>query len=523
MSSARPVISDRAGVAIAALAILTALAGALLLGHTKAMPHADLSKHAQTAAAQGGVQLTTALSLRQTAPQVIDVVADVSILNGDSAVAYIGINCLNPVSVDYRSTRPDPAGPPYSASATALRDRIMRYRHSLDESLTFSSQPPDKIASASPTCDQSGPPILAPHQHLVFRLSSPLLVGGTPYVDTQTTDVVSVLELGDPPLPGAPPAPIKSTKTIELRTPVQQLASYSLASRAELEATSLRFESLMNKPDLAAWVYTQDPSSWGEARLTDSFKGDSKWTLTAFNRGFALPVVVTGVANKAASVQIPTERAAQPGTMDAAIPAGASERRTGYVEYKDLYVGDLVLPSGKVMVGDPVSSDSMLTFNLGLKAGRYPVRVVTARPPYMGDDYVRAAWEAVTLSDSPVTHWVPAVPVGHNAKELKPGQAFQWGTDGGEGGFASPEAMERMDASIVGDMALYDSLGNREEANRWLWAFLTVDSASGANVFACQSGFGDGGYPVFLGLDAGNNPAVLLSDFAVLDLTFGGR
>jgi hypothetical protein len=517
------VISDRAGVAIAALAILTALAGALLLGHTKAMPHADLSKHAQTAAAQGGVQLTTALSLRQTAPQVIDVVADVSIVNGDSAVAYIGINCLNPVSVDYRSTRPDPAGPPYSASATALRDRIMQYRHSLDGSLTFSTQPDDKIPSAAPACDQSGPPILAPFQRLAFRLSSPLLVAGTAYVDTRTTDVVSVLQLGDPPLPGASPAPIKATKTIELRTPLQQLASYSLAPRSELEATALRFDSMMKKPDLAAWVDGQDPTSWGEARLADSFKGDSKWTLLAFNREFALPVVVTGAANKAISVQIPTEHVAQPQTMDAVIPAGASERRTGYGEYKDLYVGDLVLPSGKVMVGDPVSSNSMLTFNLGLKAGRYPVHVVTARPPYMGDDYVRAAWEAVTLSDSPVTHWVPAVPAGHNAKELKPGQAFQWGTDGGEGGFASPEAMKRMDASIVGDMALYDSLGNREEANRWLWAFLTVDSASGANVFACQSGFGDGGYPVFLGLDAGNLPAVLLSDFAVLDLTFGGR
>ena len=523
MSSGRPAVSDRAGIIIAALAILTALAGALLLGHAKAMPHADLSKHAQATVADAGVQLTTTLSLRQTAAQVIDVVADVSIINGDTAVAYIGIKCFNPVSVEYRTTRPDPAGPPYSASATALRDRIMRYRHSLDESLTFSTQPEDKLPSAASTCDQSGPPILAPHQQLAFRLSSPLLVGGTAYVDTSTTDVVSLLQLGDPPLPGALPAPIKPIKTIELRTPLQQLASYSLAPRSGLEATALRFDSMMKRPDLAAWVDAQDPSSWGDARLTDSFKSDSKWTLLAFNRAFALPVVVTGVANKAASVQIPTERAAQPQTIDAVMPAGASERPTGYVVYKDLYVGDLVLPSGKVMVGDPVSSNSMLTFNLGLKAGRYPVHVVTARPPYMGDDYVRAAWEAVTLSDSPVTHWLPAVPVGHSAKELKPGGALQWVTDGGEGGFASPEAMKRMDSSIVGDMALSDSLGNREEANGWLWAFLTVDSASSANVFACQSGFGDGGYPVFLGLDAANRPAVLLSDFAVLDLTFGGK
>jgi len=29
--------------------------------------------------------------------------------------------------------------------------------------------------------------------------------------------------------------------------------------------------------------------------------------------------------------------------------------------------------------------------------------------------------------------------------------------------------MKRMDSSIVGDMALSDSLSNREEANGWLW------------------------------------------------------
>jgi len=48
------------------------------------------------------------------------------------------------------------------------------------------------------------------------------------------------------------------------------------------------------------------------------------------------------------------------------------------------------------------------------------------------------------------------------------------------------------------------------------------DSRTGANVFACQSGFGDGGYPVFVGLDSNNRPAVLLSDFSVLDMDFGG-
>jgi hypothetical protein len=41
-------------------------------------------------------------------------------------------------------------------------------------------------------------------------------------------------------------------------------------------------------------------------------------------------------------------------------------------------------------------------------------------------------------------------------------------------------------------------------------------------VFACESGFGDGGYPVFIGLDAAGKPAVLLSDFGVLGMSYSG-
>ena len=82
-----------------------------------------------------------------------------------------------------------------------------------------------------------------------------------------------------------------------------------------------------------------------------------------------------------------------------------------------------------------------------------------------------------------------------------------------------------MDASLMkdGDQAVYYSLGESEEANGWLWGFVTVNQQTGANVFACESGFGDGGYPVFIGLDASNKPAVLLSDFSVLGMEYSGH
>ena len=505
---------------MAAGSIVLAVAGAGVLNHVRT--NIDVTRHAQASGAAHGVEVTTKLSLRQ-AGRLTDLVADVTIVNsGDQAVAYLGFACSDPVYVFVRSTRPDPPGPTYSASAAALRELVMRDRHSRD---AVPASFTDKTAKAA-GCDESALPSLPPQARLAYTLTNTFAIDGVPQYDAPTTDVVTTLKLAIMPAPGVPPGPLAPAGTIEVRTPLQQVSSLTLASKADLEKSAQRFDLTMKDPALSSWVDAQDPLSWSGARLGDSYAPGaslgSDWILTAFNREFAVPLHVTGSAGKAVSVHVPTEKVSRPVVSDGVIPAGATSRSRNMVPLRDLYVGDLVLPSGMVMVGDPVWSDGMLTYALGLSPGRYPLHVMTARPRYGG--YEETAWEALMLSSAPVTHWEPAVPVGHSADELKPGQVFTWGTDGGTGGFASPEAMRYMDAALGASSysdTLDESLGEREEANGWLWGLITVDSRTGANVFAAPTG-GDGGFPVWLGLDAQNRPAVLLSDYGTLEMDYGG-
>jgi hypothetical protein len=44
-----------------------------------------------------------------------------------------------------------------------------------------------------------------------------------------------------------------------------------------------------------------------------------------------------------------------------------------------------------------------------------------------------------------------------------------------------------------------------------------VGAETGANVVAISSGFGDGGYASFAGLDANGRVVVVLTDFGILD------
>lgn len=505
---------------IAVDSIVVAVAGAGVLDHVRTA--VDVSRHTHATTTGHGVEVTTKLSLRQVG-RTTNVVADVTIINnGDKAVAYIGYACSNPAGVSIMSTRPDPPGPTYSASAMAVRDLVMKERHSRDAIGGYF------IATAKPPagCDESAVPTLPPHVLIAHTVTTTLAIDGTSHFDAATSDVVTTLKLGVMPDPGLPPAPIQPADTIEVRTPLQQVSSFRADSMAKLEVTAQRFDLAMKDPALSSWVDAEDPLSWGRAQLDDSYAAGatagSDWTLVAFNRQYAVPLHAAGTRDKATDVRVPQERVSQPVVADAVIPAGATSRSKMMVPFRDLYVGDLALPTGTVLVGDPVSSDAMLTFNLGLSPGRYPLHVVTSRPRYGG--YEETTWIELMLSGSQVTHWEAAVPVGHTAKELKPGEVFTFGTDGATGGFASREAMVQMDADLgvknYSD-SLTAALAEREEGNGWLWGLLTVDSRNGANVFASSTG-GDGGFPVLLGLDAQNRPAVLLTDFGGLEMDYGG-
>lgn len=495
----------------------------LLVGHERNRQAADVTKHVAAHTSRAGIELQSVVSVTETRA-FFDVVADVSIANNsDTPLNYVGTPCYTPADVRFVTTLTAPAGPPYSAAATSLRSHVMDYRRSLNEGLSFTLVKGGTIAGAQ--CDESTAPVLPPHVRMKYRMTSPLGPASQPFIDATTTEVLTTLLLGYVPasMPGQLPPPMRVVDTIEVRTPVSALTDIKTASAADYAVASRHFDLLMKDPRVATWVNAQDPSLWRAARLMDPYPKAGQWRVEAFNHAWALPLVAAGTDSAVTQVTIPDERWKAAVSTDAVLPGGAASADKLDLPYHDLYVGDLVLPSGKVMVGDIVSGDGMLTFDYGLPpGGRYPIHLVITRPRYVAEDYETVAWEELLLSSSPVVRWEPAIPVGHTAAELKPGELFIWGTDGGQAGFASPEAMKFMDATLLDpEFGLYGSIGEREEANDWLWGMITVDKTNGANVFATTTG-GDGGFPVLLGVDAQGSPSVLLSDFGNLRMKFSG-
>jgi hypothetical protein len=183
--------------------------------------------------------------------------------------------------------------------------------------------------------------------------------------------------------------------------------------------------------------------------------------------------------------------------------------------------GEIVLPTGRVVASD-VFFFSTEPFTRRLPAGRHPVYLLSSvrgpDPDVAGD--VAAAMIRAAPGD-PVT-WELALVEGQDPTTLQPGEFFGYGVDSGTGCFASTEAVEVLmqgDLDEYGDKVHKGMFPSDDVADWKSSVDITVDPASGANVIGFSSGFGDGAYPSWFGLDATGQPLVLLTDFGILEVS----
>ena len=184
-------------------------------------------------------------------------------------------------------------------------------------------------------------------------------------------------------------------------------------------------------------------------------------------------------------------------------------------------VGDIVLPTGRV-VGADVFFFNTEPFTRSLPAGRHPVLLLSsARGPDLPADLagdVAAAMIRAAPGD-PVS-WELALLAGQDPAILKPGEFFGYGVDSGTGCFASPEAVAVLmagDFDAYSDRIMHGMFPSNDVKDWKSWVEVTVDPASGANIIGFSSGFGDGAYPSWFGLDADGEPLVLVTDFGIVE------
>lgn len=177
-------------------------------------------------------------------------------------------------------------------------------------------------------------------------------------------------------------------------------------------------------------------------------------------------------------------------------------------------IGSLTLPGGQFVANDPyVMGTQPEPFAQRLVADH--AEVIAARA-LVGEGHERVAALLLRVGSNPISDWAMATLPGQDVGTLEPEGFFGYGVDAGTGSFGSPEAMRttarvmQADAGMLDDplsKALFaDGIGTRSAA--------VIAPEDGAEpVAACSSGWGDGAYPTWLGLDAAGDVMIAVTDF----------
>lgn len=189
----------------------------------------------------------------------------------------------------------------------------------------------------------------------------------------------------------------------------------------------------------------------------------------------------------------------------------------GPIQLSGLGIGKLAVPSGRIVACDPFICDGIAAFGRRVPVGKFPVQLAVAR---LSHDDERVAFARILFADRPVARWEMALRPGQTLEELKPGYIHGYGVDTGTGAF--------MDAAT---QAPYLGATADEAATERLVAALNdapVDSRAWllrpfghANVAMFSSGFGDGFYASYFGLDEAGRVVALVTDFGVVEWRAG--
>lgn len=194
-----------------------------------------------------------------------------------------------------------------------------------------------------------------------------------------------------------------------------------------------------------------------------------------------------------------------------------------------LEIGNVNLPSGEIVVCDPLAYPDTAPLTRKVEPGKYPVKIYIAHTEVSGERYAIAKLE---FKEEKAEKWVMALRAGEDIKELTDkDDYFGFPVDAGLGSFADYQStraylayesvfmQKNPQGNIYDDFFAAEFKKNAkapdDPSDPGDWINFQLPE-SDLNVTMFHSGYGDGTYPAYWGIDKDGNTVSLVIDFFVL-------
>ncbi|TXT59328.1 MAG: hypothetical protein BAJALOKI1v1_1440007 [Promethearchaeota archaeon] len=194
-----------------------------------------------------------------------------------------------------------------------------------------------------------------------------------------------------------------------------------------------------------------------------------------------------------------------------------------------IYPGKLKIPTGKIVAGDPFLIFHCNHFEKTISPGEYEVELIFLELPTAGN---RLAIARIVVSEKDAQYWELALLKNEDIGELAKGEFIGFVVDSGLACFIDHQFCKEFTTTMDGlyrknsNFNYYDDVLAAEFAENAFnkndprdvgdWTNHKFDSNSIGNVMIFSSGFGDGLYPVYWGIDNEGKITDLLIDFFVI-------
>ena len=447
------------------------------------------------------------------------------------AVHLVPDQCGRITEVLLARTTFESEGEQWDGSLQAVKDMILRDQLSRQRPDRFHPRIPGTSSSETPQCQRpDGPVRLPPGADISERWELPLgdLFSAQVVSAVGSAGSVVRVELVEARAPDEPefldmvqagsPEADESRRGRALRAEVAASAVVDRAPTASPAGPSLGqlFDQLVQQnAQLRGWIEAQPADSWRYAALAPAYPQFSddpesqevhlRMVTTGYERAAN---VSAGPSGDGAVLDLPEheDRTRDFARRAATMPPGIQliHEREAPDPTDDLLLGEVILPSGRIAVGEYLFEDEVL--DITVPAGAYPAHATLVRYEDATGAFAESvALATLVLSDAPTVRWE---------------EAYVIPVDGGTTTITSADALERLGSLMNDDedhwWRLEDEIFHSMMAHDYLGTEWPV--TEDLNLVRFSSGHGDGGYQVFVGFDAGDNPTRVVVDFVLLHL-----
>ncbi len=432
----------------------------------------------------------------------------------DAAVHLDTTQCGRAAQVFLARTTFEPEGDAYTGSLDAVKELLLKQQRSNQFDDSFAPRR-DSGSSEVPDCVRPTQPITLPPDgsiteswELPFETAYALAEVGSEHMSVRAATVESVApdKLGfiDLFAPGqADPGRLGRDVTVE--TPAAGLFDRPPTRPNTGPSLGQRFDRMIGTAAIRTFLEAQPADSWRQATIISTLAGpwEFRAVTTGFERGLRVDLTPDGTVMGTADIPGANDRSRVFERRPATTPPGVAyiPEPEMPVLTEDVIAGTLSLPSGRV-VADGAMIGQTEPFPDVAAPGDYPIFVTVGRLPNTA--YVQVAFASLVVSDAPTVSWLERPPIA---------------VDGGTAGFTSAEGSAFLanlgeQGNLDAVDTAFDSLTAHDDT------VTVVPIGDGLDMALFTTGYGDGGYPVHIGLDADGKPTRFVIDFAIVHLAW---